>query len=332
MISLLLKKIFIIIDIIIKISIFFLSFWIISNSPFLILTYEATEYGSDILIIYEFNFFGGFFKSYYSNINENPIPHLYDEWFPVATFIYCTYFVIAYSNLFIGNLNTTIFIKSKKKKAISIILLFSFYIFIYIILPYFNYFRISEMVETARIYYEQEKQIIPDIERSYVLSLEPYFMLYYLYPLIFILLGFFCHYFLYKNLVDKNRHLIYDDDFMRSFIKKVKDDYTENDYWDFKQILEWWKPKCAVKEEKQIEFCEKVACFANTGGGLIIIGITNKYPREIIGIDDIEYRIKNLHKVLRKSLGNKNKFYHIRELPLKDDTNIIKRCILIAIY
>ena len=69
-------------------------------------------------------------------------------------------------------------------------------------------------------------------------------------------------------------------------------DRIENQLWDFKETFEMWHIKNKEKEESKIKFCEQIAAFANVNGGVLIVGITNKPPRRVIGIQDLENKLK----------------------------------------
>jgi len=62
----------------------------------------------------------------------------------------------------------------------------------------------------------------------------------------------------------------------------------ETQLWDFKETLEMWHAKHKEKEEAEVKFGEQIAAFANTNGGVLIIGITDKPPRKVIGVQDLE--------------------------------------------
>ena len=101
------------------------------------------------------------------------------------------------------------------------------------------------------------------------------------------------YYEIYRNLdvdIDKyilQKSLIYNEDFWIRFVKKsMEDNRIEADLWDFKQTLDMWKiqePQENIKSK--IKFCQHIASFANNQGGVLIIGISNRIPRSIIGLD-----------------------------------------------
>lgn len=101
---------------------------------------------------------------------------------------------------------------------------------------------------------------------------------------------------------EQQRELIYSDSFWREFISKAaKAKTAEPQLWDFKQTLTIWHP---VKNEEdrrkaRVTFVEDVASFANTSGGILVVGVNDK--REIVGVGDgkeLENRLKLARDVL----------------------------------
>lgn len=123
-----------------------------------------------------------------------------------------------------------------------------------------------------------------------------------------------------------------DDCFWKNIILS-KIDMTEAWVYDFKQTLDFWNHPRDHKRirEKQIQFCETVASFANNEGGLIIIGITDKIPRNILGLNDIENKLEMINKVINKYIDYKNDFFKLKEIVLKDFKGIIRRCVIVII-
>lgn len=106
---------------------------------------------------------------------------------------------------------------------------------------------------------------------------------------------------------------------------------TECKYWDFKQTLEVWKSPSSLKQINQIDFCEKVAAFANRKGGIIFIGITDKMPRKILGVSDLESKLQSINLILNKWIDYQEDFFDLEEIILKDSDGIEKRCIAVII-
>ncbi len=129
---------------------------------------------------------------------------------------------------------------------------------------------------------------------------------------------------------DEMLTIIYDDRFWKRFIKNTISK-TECKFWDFKQTIEMWHTPNSFKQRKQINFCEKIAAFANKKGGIIIIGISDKIPREVKGISDIEDKLQSISTIINKWIDYDEDFYEIKEIILKEFNNSEKRCIGILI-
>lgn len=120
------------------------------------------------------------------------------------------------------------------------------------------------------------------------------------------------------------------DSFWDKIVKKIIS-RTECKYWDFKQGLEMWKVSGSLKQLKQIDFCEKIAAFANRNGGIVIIGITDKLPRKILGVSNLENKLQSITLILEKWLEYHEEFFNLEEIILKDSDGIEKRCIAVIV-
>ena len=126
--------------------------------------------------------------------------------------------------------------------------------------------------------------------------------------------------------------LLYRESFWKSFIiKAMSNNRIENQLWDFKRTLEMWHLRHKEKEKAQFEFCEQIASFANTKGGVLIIGVTNEPPRRILGIQDLENRIKDVGNVLSRRVNYNTSFTHCQQIPMKDEEGRDKSCLVIAV-
>jgi len=126
--------------------------------------------------------------------------------------------------------------------------------------------------------------------------------------------------------------LLYRESFWKSFIiKAMSNNRIENQLWDFKKTLEMWHLGHKEKEKAQFEFCEQIASFANTKGGVLIIGVTNEPPRRILGIRDLENRIKDVGNVLGRRVNYNTSFTHCQQIPMKDEEGRDKSCLVIAV-
>jgi len=142
---------------------------------------------------------------------------------------------------------------------------------------------------------------------------------------------------IYKNMeivldeYEKDQLIFYNDIFWENFIKKAMN-REEDQLWDFKQYYEMWKaPNSTVKEKKKIEFCEEIAAFANAEGGVIIIGITDKIPRKIVGLEKIEEKKNSIPSILNKFTNLKLTTYIMRDILIKAENNEERRLLAIII-
>lgn len=123
--------------------------------------------------------------------------------------------------------------------------------------------------------------------------------------------------------------LLYSGQFWEKFTKKAMNIRTENQLWDFKETFAMWKDK--NKQGLKVEFCEDIAAFANACGGAVIIGISDKMPREIIGIGDPESKIKSITSAIRRYVKYDDEFTKAIPLEMDDDNGVKKTIIVIAI-
>ncbi len=146
---------------------------------------------------------------------------------------------------------------------------------------------------------------------------------------------------IYRNLdMDINKYrlqksLIYNEDFWIKFVRKsMEDNRIETELWDFKQTLDLWKIKEIQELNKsKIKFCQQIASFANNQGGVLIIGISDKIPRNIIGLDydSLENRVTDLKNLIKRRTKYNENFVNIQQIKLKDKNNIEKICLIIVI-
>ncbi len=130
----------------------------------------------------------------------------------------------------------------------------------------------------------------------------------------------------------KQKELLHDLNFWIEFVERVMaDNKIETDLWDFKQTLEIWKVDKRLLEKKKVDLCGDIISYANSEGGLLIIGISNGFPRVIHGLDDLEGKINQLTEIFKNKISYPNKFLHFQQITLDDNEGIEKDCLLIII-
>ena len=127
--------------------------------------------------------------------------------------------------------------------------------------------------------------------------------------------------------------LLYRESFWESFVlKAMSSDRIENQLWDFKETLEMWHIGEKVEKERfEIKFCEHVAGYANVRGGVLIIGITNRPTRRVKGVEDLENKLTQTKKVLKRWINPAVDFVHFQVIILKDNSSRDRHCLIVAI-
>lgn len=123
------------------------------------------------------------------------------------------------------------------------------------------------------------------------------------------------------------------ESFWISVIKKFMDDRKiENQLWDFKETFEMWKVKKPKEKAKfEIEFCEQVASYANADGGVLIVGVTDEPPREVMGVKDLENKLKHTKYVIKRYVDHDPDFFQFQQVSIKDRHDKHRNCLIIAI-
>ena len=125
--------------------------------------------------------------------------------------------------------------------------------------------------------------------------------------------------------------LLYKESFWETFVTKAMSERrVETQIWDFKNTLEMWHCDAEKKTDFQIDFAEHVASFANADGGILIIGITDKFPRKPVGIKDLENKIKSA-KLALNTFIQRPCSVHFQQITLKDSNSKYFNCLIIAI-
>ncbi len=132
---------------------------------------------------------------------------------------------------------------------------------------------------------------------------------------------------------EESNKTLTDHEFWRKLIiKAMETEKYETELWDFKEFLEIWKTNDPqVKRKKKIDFCGHIASFANNKGGFLILGISDKTPRELKGLNDIETKMNHLNEIIFKFIEYPKDFVFIKSISLNDSKGSEIDCILIAI-
>jgi hypothetical protein len=123
--------------------------------------------------------------------------------------------------------------------------------------------------------------------------------------------------------------LLTNSEFLRLFISRILLKYAlETKLWDLKEIFSAWRNE---KEDKlKIDLACNVAAYANSNGGVLVIGIDDK-KRQVIGVRDPEVRIRQTRSILERFLEPLPKTFEIFGLPIQDKDGNAVNCIVITI-
>jgi hypothetical protein len=123
------------------------------------------------------------------------------------------------------------------------------------------------------------------------------------------------------------------DEFWRQFIAKATTVKTvERQLWDFKKTLTLWHIKGEnEKRDAKVTFAEDIASFANTSGGLLIVGIDDQ--KNIVGVGtgrELENRLKIARDVAAQHIEYDRELVSFRQVAVKDNGQE-KICLIIVI-
>ncbi|HEC37230.1 hypothetical protein LCGC14_0578630 [marine sediment metagenome] len=275
------------------------------------------------------NFLGRFVN--WSNL-DTYVPFFEDNFLFLFTLIFFAYF-FSHIIVLIGWILFSFSSNRTVKKNASIISFF-IYLGIYCLLIFYLPLRLDRMVNQTKLKYLELNKIYSEITYEISSSSAPYREIFSFFPIISLIFFYIIIYLSFQKLVEKFVFILKKKVFFRDFYEKVIKIYNEEDDWDVKKTLECWNKKIPrdVRRKKQIDFCEIVSSFANLQGGIIIIGITNSFPRKVIGVSDIENRIKNLEEDLIRWIRYENKFYKIKEILIPNEKDEMIRCIALLIF
>jgi hypothetical protein len=135
----------------------------------------------------------------------------------------------------------------------------------------------------------------------------------------------------------EQRDLMKSDSFWRGFIAKaIASQKAEPQLWDFKETLEMWHVlgRSEEKNKAELKFAETAASFANTRGGVLIVGVSDGL-REIKGIGsdrlEIERRLKFARQVLAEHLDCASDAIYFHQVTMPDKNSDMRTCLIVAI-
>ncbi|RJQ08654.1 MAG: ATP-binding protein [Dehalococcoidia bacterium] len=135
--------------------------------------------------------------------------------------------------------------------------------------------------------------------------------------------------------IDKAETLValFDNEaFWQAFVNEVvTSGRTEETWWDVKQALAMWHATGNAKRLEEQDFCERVAAFANTEGGIFVVGVSDTPPRRVLGVQDVENRIKHIYNSVLSRSDLAPPGIKVREVLLDDRVGLTRSCLVVGI-
>lgn len=136
-----------------------------------------------------------------------------------------------------------------------------------------------------------------------------------------------------RKMTDQ-RALFQSDHFWAEFItKSIKVKTAEPQLWDFKESLTLWHVKADEERRKaKVKFAEDIASFANTSGGVLIVGVTDE--RKLVGIGqgkELENRLKFARDALAAHIHHDHEVASFRQVVLEQEGASQVICLVIVI-
>ncbi len=107
---------------------------------------------------------------------------------------------------------------------------------------------------------------------------------------------------------------------------------SETQLWDFKETLTIWHVKNDPERRKaKITFAEDVASFANTSGGVLIVGVNDN--REVVGIGEgrqLESRLKVARDVIAEYIEYDREITSFRQVAVGEKGKD-KICLIVVV-
>jgi hypothetical protein len=84
-----------------------------------------------------------------------------------------------------------------------------------------------------------------------------------------------------------------DEAFWRMVIEELRgSDRTETETWDVKRTLEFWGLDGEERAGSEVKFCRRLAAFANTSGGALIVGLSEECGLRVTGLTDVDAKVE----------------------------------------
>lgn len=126
--------------------------------------------------------------------------------------------------------------------------------------------------------------------------------------------------------------LVGDEAFWRMAIGELRgSSRPETDLWDVKRTLAFWDSAAEERVDLARKFCRRVAAFANTSGGAIIIGITDRDGLEVVGLTDVDARIEATRYALERATSLRPDQVKIVPVTVEMEHNAETTCLVVAV-
>jgi hypothetical protein len=93
-----------------------------------------------------------------------------------------------------------------------------------------------------------------------------------------------------------------------------------------------WHCKNEAKQDAKVEFAEDIAAFANTKGGVLVLGVTDK-TREIVGVSgsraELENRVKFASDVIASLVERGDRITKLRQVAI--EVNGARRIVIVVL-
>lgn len=130
-----------------------------------------------------------------------------------------------------------------------------------------------------------------------------------------------------------HRALLHDHAYWRDFIQKAAAFRgAEPELWDLKETLDMWRARGQGYAAAKLDFAKDMAAFANTRGGVMIVGVTDR-ARQIVGVgprNDLENWLTDTARVIDEYVVYPRSLVTFEQVEVPTAT-IPKLCLVIII-